>query len=161
MVHDRLHVGVVEQVAQLVLHVAVVHVHRDGADLERREHALEVLDRVVEVERDVVARPDALVREVVGETVHPLVDGRIGETAFTADQRLGVGDGVGHPLPQVREVEFHVSLVPPAKRSEEVGAAVDRDGGTDHEARQLGAEEHHDRRDLLGQAHAPMSFDAP
>jgi len=33
--HDRLDVGVVEQVAQLVVQVAVVDVDRDGADLER------------------------------------------------------------------------------------------------------------------------------
>ena len=42
-------VGVVEEVPQLVLDVAVVHVDRNRAQLERGEHPFEVLDRVVEV----------------------------------------------------------------------------------------------------------------
>ena len=60
--HDRAGVAVGEQVPQLVLDVAVVDVDRDRAQLERGQHRLEVLDRVVEVDRDVVARPDALAR---------------------------------------------------------------------------------------------------
>ena len=71
--HDRLGVGVVEEVAQLVLDVAVVHVDRHRAELERGEHALEVLDAVVEVERDVVAGADAEPGEVVREPVGALV----------------------------------------------------------------------------------------
>ncbi len=67
VVHDRARVGVVQEVPQLVLAVAVVHVDGDGPELERREHALEVLGAVVEVERDVVAGTDAEAGEVVGE----------------------------------------------------------------------------------------------
>ena len=38
---QRFRVGVVEQVDEFVFEVAVVHVHRDPAHLERRVHALE------------------------------------------------------------------------------------------------------------------------
>src|SRR5262249_31028255 len=42
-------VGIVEQVVQLLLDVSVVHVDRHRAELERGEHPLEVLRRVVEL----------------------------------------------------------------------------------------------------------------
>ena len=58
------HVGVVEQVAQLVLDVAVVDVDRDGPELEGGEHRLEVLGAVGQVDADVVAGPDALGSQV-------------------------------------------------------------------------------------------------
>ena len=56
MEEQRLGVGVVEEVDELVLEVPVVHVHRDAAHLERRVQALEVLVAVVEVRRDLGAR---------------------------------------------------------------------------------------------------------
>ena len=50
--HERFGVGVVEQVPQLVVEVAVVDVDRDAAHLERAELRLEVLVAVVEVQPD-------------------------------------------------------------------------------------------------------------
>ena len=52
MEHERLAVGVLEQVEQLVVKVAVVDVDRDVAPLEGGELRLGVLDAVVEVEPD-------------------------------------------------------------------------------------------------------------
>ena len=49
---EDLGVGVVEQVEQLVVGVAVVHVDRHASHLERRVLRGDVLDAVVEVERD-------------------------------------------------------------------------------------------------------------
>ena len=56
VVDDPDRVGVVEQVLELVVDVAVVHVDRDRARLVAREHRLEMLDRVVHEQRDVRAR---------------------------------------------------------------------------------------------------------
>ena len=53
---QRLEVGVVEQVAQLLLDVPVVHVHRHGPDLVGGQRALDPLDAVGAVDPDVVAR---------------------------------------------------------------------------------------------------------
>ena len=52
-------VAVVEEVPQLLFHVAVVDVHGDGADLVRGQHAFQVFRSVEEVEGDVVARRHA------------------------------------------------------------------------------------------------------
>ena len=71
---DRLEVGVGEEIAELGLHVAVVHVHRHRAELERGEHALEVLVAVEEPQPDVVARDDALRGEHMGQSRRALVE---------------------------------------------------------------------------------------
>ena len=106
--HDRARVGVVEQVAQLVLDVAVVDVDRHRAQLERGEHHFEVLDRVVEVAGDVVAGPDAALGERVGQAGRPRVLLGEGQPAIGAHQRLVIGHRVGDAFPQVGEVVLHV-----------------------------------------------------
>ena len=71
--HRRHDIGVVVQVDELVLDVAVVHVDRNGAQLVRREHRLDELDAVVRVDRDVLTLTDAVRREVVRQPVRPLL----------------------------------------------------------------------------------------
>ena len=71
VVDDGLEVGVVEEVAQLVLDVAEVHVHRDGPDLVGGEHRLDPLDAVRAVDADVVAGLDALRRSGGGRAGWP------------------------------------------------------------------------------------------
>ena len=107
MEHDGTHVGVVEEIAQLVFDVAVVHVDRDGAQLERRDHDFEVLVGVVEVTGDVIARADSLRGERVGQPGRSDVGFREGQVAIRADECLVIGHGVGHPFPEIREVELH------------------------------------------------------
>ena len=51
LVDQRHHVGVVEEVVELALDVAVVHVDVDRADLDDREHRDDVLDAVLGVDR--------------------------------------------------------------------------------------------------------------
>src|SRR5690606_41617352 len=46
--------------------------------LPGREHRLDVLSAVLEVEGDVVARPDPAVRQVVRQAVGPLLELRVG-----------------------------------------------------------------------------------
>ena len=105
LVHHRLEVGVGEQIAQLVLDVAVVHVDRHRAQLERGEHALEVLVAVVHPQADVVGRPDAVPGERMGEPGRPLVELPVGEAYVAVHDRLPVRHGVGDRLEQVGEVE--------------------------------------------------------
>ncbi len=60
LVDQRHHVGVLEEVVELALDVAVVDVDVDRADLDDGEHGDDVLDAVLGVDADVVARADAL-----------------------------------------------------------------------------------------------------
>jgi hypothetical protein len=52
LVHERDEVGVAEQVSQFPLHITVVDVDRDRAQLVRREHRLQRLDGVSRVDTD-------------------------------------------------------------------------------------------------------------
>ncbi len=62
-VHDGARFGVLEDVAGLVGDVAIVDVHGRAPELQCREHGLEVLGPVRDVDRDLVARLQAGVAE--------------------------------------------------------------------------------------------------
>ena len=98
-------VRVVEQMTELVGHVPEVHVDRDGADLEARQHALRVLRPVDEVQADVITRTDAQPGQMVCESVRALVQRAVRESAVTGNERLALVDGVGHELEQIGQVE--------------------------------------------------------
>ena len=66
-----------------------------------------MLGRAVEVEAHVVARRDAEAPQPVGEPGGALVELAEGEAPVAAHHRLTVGDGVGHELEQVGQVEVH------------------------------------------------------
>ena len=100
-------VGVGEEVLQLFLDVAVVHVDRDRAQLERREHCFQVLRGVVEVERDVVARANAARREHVREARGPFVELAEGQPALAAHEGEVIGNRVGDALDEIGDVELH------------------------------------------------------
>ena len=70
----RLCVAVVDQVGELVLHIAVVHIARRGPEFERGELRLEVLVAVVERARDVVARADTVGLKCGGEPSGSIVE---------------------------------------------------------------------------------------
>ena len=57
--------------------------------------------------RDLVARLDAVVEEVMGEAVGALVELRVGEAAVAGDERQPVGHRVCDDLEEVGEVELH------------------------------------------------------
>ena len=71
---QRDEVGVVEEVAQLLDDVAVVHVDRHRARLVAAEHRLDPLGAVERVDADVLARLDADVEQVVRDPVRALVE---------------------------------------------------------------------------------------
>jgi hypothetical protein len=105
-------VGVVEQVGELLVDVAEVHVHRDGPQLVGRQRGLDVLVAVVEVTPDVVADADAEGGQRVGEPVGPGIELGEGEPELLAlrrphDQRGVVRHGAHHRLEDVGHVQTH------------------------------------------------------
>jgi hypothetical protein len=100
-------VGIVEQIAELVLDVAVVDVDPDRAQLEDRPERLDPLDRVVGVDAHVVARPDALRRQVVRELVRARVHLRVRAALAFGDQVLALRKRVDGVLEQIGEIELH------------------------------------------------------
>jgi hypothetical protein len=111
VVDQRLEIRVVEQVAELVLDVAIVHVDRDGAQLVGAEHALDELDAVEGVDPDVIAGADPDRGQVVGEPVRALLELGVGPPLVAADQRLPVGREVDDALDQIGDVPFHAGTL--------------------------------------------------
>jgi hypothetical protein len=104
---ERLEIGVVEEVAELVLDVAVVDVDPHGADLENRPQRLDPLDGVVGVDADVVVRAEAVRRQVVRQAVGSLFHLAVGAPLALADEVLSLSEAVRRVLEQVRQIEFH------------------------------------------------------
>jgi hypothetical protein len=110
-VHQRHQVGVVEQVGQLVLDVAEVDVDRHGPQLEGGHHGHHPLGRVLAVDPDVVADPDAVVGEVVGQAVGPLLHLRVAEAVVAHHQGGAVAHDVDGALEEVSDVERHPEVL--------------------------------------------------
>jgi hypothetical protein len=102
---QRRRLRVREEIAQLLLDIAEVDVHRGGADLERRQRALDVLVAVVQVEGDAVARPHAARLQRVREPCGALVELCEGEPPVAVDQRVALRHRVGDEFEDVRELE--------------------------------------------------------
>src|SRR5262249_32901647 len=136
-------VGIVEEVGKLVVDVAVVHVDRDGPQLVRREHRLEVLGVVEEVHTDVVAGPDPKGREPVREPIRARIELGKGPARAPGDERDPLRHGVGHGLEQVRDVPLHALTLhsdPMADRSALPSSWLTRDDGFVPKARYLDPE---------------------
>jgi hypothetical protein len=102
--HDGHAVGVVPQVDELVVLVAVVGVDRDKAGLERREHRLDVLGAVVEVLRDLVLLGHADVEQRLRHAVGSAVELPPRDPPVALDLARGVGDLPGDDLPDIGKV---------------------------------------------------------
>ena len=83
----------------------MVHIDRDGTQLERRQQRFDPLGAVVRVHPDVVAFADTAFRERVRESVGAVFELAIGNATVSRDQRLAVGYEVGGELEHVGEVE--------------------------------------------------------
>ena len=94
-------VGVLPQVAQLVVAVAVVGVDRDEPDLDRREGGLQILGRVVEVDGHLVLLRGAEVEEELRDAVGAAIELVPGDVAFTLRHGDRLGLYVRHRLPDV------------------------------------------------------------
>jgi hypothetical protein len=120
-VHYDGRVGVVEEVEQLVLAVAVVDVHGNEPGLHRREHRLEVLRPVVAVDGELVARLPAA-REVAGERVGAPIE--LEPAALDAGVAVSHGqpirNGVGDQLEDVGQIPLHGILLSPVRRTRRI-----------------------------------------
>ena len=105
--HD-LGIGVVEQLAQLVVAVAVVDVDVDGVELDRGEEGLEVLAAVVQVEGDLGSVSDTGCLQRRGEAGGAIVELVPGAHTWPVDQGDLVPKGVRDRFPDRREVQFHI-----------------------------------------------------
>ena len=92
VVHEGDEIGVVEEVAELGLDVAVVHVHGNRAQLVGREDRLDERVAVHAVDADVIALADALRLEVVRQPVRPLLELGVGAGLVGDDQGDPIGD---------------------------------------------------------------------
>ncbi len=107
LVNERNHVGVVEDVLQLVLDVPVIDVDHHGPDLENRDHGLDRLDDVPAVDADLVTRLNAMFTQVVTEAVCSVLQLCISHLAVVRDQRNAVRNEVDCVLYEVCDVKGH------------------------------------------------------
>ena len=105
--HERNHVGVVEQIAQLTFDIAVVDVDQNRPGLHDAQHRDDDLDAVAAVEADLVVLLDAVVDEVVGETVRLLLKPGVGDLVVPTYQGDTVRYGVDSVLGKIGNVEGH------------------------------------------------------
>ena len=73
---------------QLVGHITIVDVDGYGANLERRQHRLDELGAIEEIQADVVAGSDAAIREGMRQTRRPLIELAERQPVIAADERL-------------------------------------------------------------------------
>ncbi|OBI79775.1 hypothetical protein A5663_18590 [Mycobacterium sp. E740] len=105
--HQRHHVGVLEEVLQLAFDVAEVHVDEDRAGLHDAEHRDHDLDAVAAVQPDLVVLLDALVDEVVGQPVGLVLQLGVGQLVVAADQGDAVWHGIDGVLGEIGDVQSH------------------------------------------------------
>ena len=106
-VHQRDHVGVIEQVAQLRFDVAVVDVHQDRAGLHNAQHRDHDLDPVAAVKSDLVVLLHAVGDEIVREAVRLFLQPGIGDLFVPADQGDTVRHGVDGVLGKIGNIQGH------------------------------------------------------
>ncbi len=115
--------GVVEQVAQLLADVAVVHVEGGDAGAVGAEHALEILVAVVEGEREMVlarlparqlvpfaVHTEALGVQVRGEALGAIGHVAVAEAVVAPDDALAVGQALDEDVEGLGQVELHSRL---------------------------------------------------
>jgi hypothetical protein len=110
-------VGVPDEVAELVLDVAVVDVDPHRPDLEDGPQGLDPLDAVQRIDADVVAGLHAGLRQVVGEPVGPLLHLGVGAALPLRHEVLAVAEVVDAVLEEVGEVVLHGDSLPSGENS--------------------------------------------
>ena len=98
-------VRVVVEMAQLTLDIPEVDVDRDGADLERREHALDVLRAVEQLQADVLAG-----REAVQQAQLALEKTTDGQQMSILSELRSVQDQLAQVTPQLDVTRYFADL---------------------------------------------------
>ena len=83
--------GVVVELGELTGDIAVVDVRGDRAQLERREHRLDVLRPVAHLQPDEVAAAHTVLVQMRGEPVGAVVELRVGEATRRSDHATRSG----------------------------------------------------------------------
>ncbi len=107
VVDHRREVRVVEEIGELVVHIAVVHVHRHRPHLVGGQRGFDPLDAVGAVDADVVARPESASSQVVGEAVAARLELCVRAPLLSDYQDLAVGNRVDGVLKEVGDVVRH------------------------------------------------------
>ena len=107
LVHQCHHVGVVEQVTQFALDIAVVDVDQDRPGFDDAQHRNHDLDAIAAVQAHLVVLGDPMVDQVVGQPVGLLFQLGEGDLLVTADQRNTVRDGIDGVLGEIGDIEGH------------------------------------------------------
>ena len=115
-VHDDRGVGVVEQVDEFVVCIAVVDVHGHESRLQRADEGLHVLRPVVGVERDLRVRCEAA-GEMAGQGVAAAVEvaPRTRRARDAMHERLALGYEIGDLLEHIGQIPIHRFLLRPAQ----------------------------------------------
>ncbi len=108
--NDGHRVGIVPEVAQLVVSVAVVGVHRYQSDLHGGERSLEVLGTVVQVHRNLVLLRHAEIEEELREPVRSTIEVPPGDISAALGDGDHFGLNVGDRLPDVGVVPVRHGL---------------------------------------------------
>ena len=114
---QRLEVRVGQEVVQLVLDVAVVDVDPHRPQLEHGPQGLDPFDAVVRVNADVIAGPDALCGQVVGQLVGPRLHLGVRAAFPVGHQVFTIGVGIDGDLEQVGQVALHGAPIRTGSRS--------------------------------------------
>ena len=102
--HDGNRVGVVPEVDELFVGIAIVGVDGHQPGLEHREHRLEVLGPVVEVLRDLVLLRGAGVEQRAGHAVGPTIELGPGDLSISLPLRERIGQLASTHFPDFGEV---------------------------------------------------------
>ncbi len=107
IVHEHHQIGILEQIAELGLDVAIVDVDRDRAQLVRREDRLDELVTVEAVDADVIPGSHALGREVMRQPVRALLQLRVRARLVGDDEGDPIGNAVDNVFGEICDVPRH------------------------------------------------------
>ena len=94
-------------VSQFTRPVAIVDVDGHGTDLEARQHGLDVLGSIGQLDADVISGTNADALEIVGETIGAPVQVEVGEPS-SARHHGGLRPHlIDHALEEIGKIELH------------------------------------------------------
>ena len=121
LIDHRLGVGVLEEILEFLVDVAVIDIERRGPGLEGAEHPFEILVAVVEIEPDVVlarlpAKEPPAIRtltemvaaQYVGQSPGAVGDLRPAEATVAEEEALAIGNGGGDGLVYGRQIQHRL-----------------------------------------------------
>ena len=124
--HDRLRVGVVEEIDELIGHIAVVRIDRRKARLEGGEIGLKVFRGVVEIGGDLGLPGQPTVQKPARQAIGAAVKVAPGDDPITPDLGGAIRDGIGHGFPQVGIVPHNHDATPRVSSLARIGPTAGR-----------------------------------